>query len=88
MFLVVPIFFILAIFCITVDGRPKCGSNEEWVPHCASGCELDCDDVEPILCYKKCFPPRCQCKKKGDFRRNKDGKCVPLNECPLWNSSH
>ncbi|VDK84971.1 unnamed protein product [Litomosoides sigmodontis] len=76
------IFPMLTVFCINVDGKRKCGPNEEWVPCCASGCELRCDDVEPILCYKKCFPPQCQCKKSGNFRRNKAGKCVPSNKCP------
>uniref|UniRef100_A0A915Q157 TIL domain-containing protein n=1 Tax=Setaria digitata TaxID=48799 RepID=A0A915Q157_9BILA len=65
-----------------MNGRPNCGPNEEWTPFCASGCELTCDDIEPVICYKRCYRPRCQCIKHKNIRRNKDGKCVPINECP------
>lgn len=39
---------VLAVFCIIADGRPKCGPNEEWSPLCGTGCELTCEDVEPV----------------------------------------
>jgi hypothetical protein len=55
--------------------------KDEVYTQCGAKCEPSCDQRNPI-CPKSC-DKGCVCRGQGYVRRN--GKCVPLSECPSKN---
>ncbi|CAG4942794.1 unnamed protein product [Parnassius apollo] len=72
---------IFILFCgSTIDcyvAKYECPTNEEYLT-CGSACPLNCTNQEPVACTKN-YVAGCFCKP--DFLRNKNGACVPVEEC-------
>lgn len=60
----------------------QCNTTTEYYEQCGKRCEPTCKValLTNVPCPDVCDPPACHCKF-GLFRHN--GKCVPVNECPL-----
>uniref|UniRef100_A0A915AJV1 TIL domain-containing protein n=1 Tax=Parascaris univalens TaxID=6257 RepID=A0A915AJV1_PARUN len=69
--------FVLLAFAGAVR---QCGKNEVWTE--CTGCELQCGQDENTPCTANCRPPSCECSPSRGMRRNADGRCVPVSQCP------
>ncbi|CAH4014757.1 unnamed protein product [Pieris brassicae] len=79
------IFCIVSINAMTVDNGDAldCPANEKYVECELAVCEKYCTDLRtPIACpglAPGCYRPACVCKDY--WLRNKDGICVPYQDC-------
>lgn len=57
----------------------QCGQNEE--SSCEQPCQPTCSDPYRKPCPTLVCGSGCQCKQ-GYIRRDGDGMCIPISQCP------